>query len=141
MLFRSPEVQVVLNPLQQARQMRDARRAGGPGGAGGTGTTAPEVAAMLRSAATLLTQAQGQVQRIDAQDGQLRVRWRDGAAFGQGELRELQARAQQAGLSVEPDGQGLRIQVDATRPAAAGSRPDDVHAAQAPTPPGTGATP
>jgi general secretion pathway protein L len=102
-----PEVQVVLNPLQQARQMRDARKAGGAG----TGATAPDVAAMLRSTAALLTQAQGQVQGIDARDGQLQVRWRDGAAFGQEELRVLQARAQQAGLTVEPDGHGLRIQV------------------------------
>lgn len=117
-----PEVQVVLNPLQQARQMREARRNGASAGGG----TAPDGPAMLRAVATLLTQAQAQVQRIDYQDGQLRVRWREGSAFGQAALGALQAQARPLGLAVRPDGNGLRFEADAAQ-AAAG----EVHAAGA----------
>ncbi|WP_273487222.1 type II secretion system protein GspL [Roseateles chitosanitabidus] len=117
-----PEVPVVLNALQQARQLRDARRNGVIGGQGtggtptGAGLDGTDAAALLRASAALLVQAEGQVQALEFQDGQLRVRWRDGSAFGQKDLSALQARAQEKGLAVQSEGHGLRMLADASQP-------------------------
>ncbi|UXH77430.1 type II secretion system protein GspL [Roseateles amylovorans] len=113
-----PDVPVVINPLQQARQLRDARRAGVAVG----GAPSDDPAALLRAGAALLPNAQGQLQRLAFQDGQLWLQWREGAAFGADELQALQAQAQARGLTVLADAQGLRLQVDASKaPPAAGA--------------------
>lgn len=100
-----PEVSVVLNPLKQARQLRDAQRAGA-----GTVESA-DFATLVRAFTGLLTQAEGQVQRLDFQNGQLQVRWREGASPSTGELKTLQGRAQERGLTVHPEDGGLRMEV------------------------------
>ena len=105
-----PEVPVILNPLQQARQLRDARRAGVV--AGGS-PEAGSFATLARASAGLLTQAKGQVQRLEFRDQRLDVRWRDGAAPSADELKSLQERAQQLGLAVSAESGGLRIQAAA----------------------------
>ncbi|MGJ7498840.1 type II secretion system protein GspL [Variovorax sp. ZT5P49] len=106
-----PEVPVILNPLQQARQLRDARRTGA-----GAGTVASaDFAALVRASAGLLTQAEGQVQSLDFQNGQLQIRWREGFTPNPDELKSLQRRAQERGLEVQAEDKGLRIQVGATK--------------------------
>ncbi|MGJ7573590.1 type II secretion system protein GspL [Variovorax sp. RB2P76] len=100
-----PDVSVVLNPLQQARQLRDARKAGG------SDAEPTDFGALARASAALLTQAEGQVQSLDFEDGQLRLRWREGARPSTDELKTLQGRAHELGLAVQPEDGGLRIQV------------------------------
>jgi general secretion pathway protein L len=104
-----PEVPVILNPLQQARQLRDARRAGAATGS----TEAGSFAALMRASTGLLTQAQGQVQRLEFRDDRLELRWRDGAAPSADELKSLQDRALQHGLAVSAEPGGLRIEAGA----------------------------
>ncbi|WP_447774123.1 type II secretion system protein GspL [Variovorax boronicumulans] len=104
-----PDVSVVLNPLQQARQLRDARHA-----SAGTVASA-DFAALMRASAALLTQAGGQVQRLEFRDGQLQVRWREGAAPGPDELKSLRGRAEERGLAVQAEDGGLRMQVVAAK--------------------------
>ncbi|MGJ7542502.1 type II secretion system protein GspL [Variovorax sp. LT1R16] len=117
-----PDVSVVLNPLQQARQLRDARHAG-------SGTVASaDFAALVRASAGLLTQAGGQVQRLEFRDGQLQVRWREGAAPGPDELKSLQGRAEERGLAVQAEDGGLRMQV------AAATKSDGAASRTAPAP-------
>lgn len=101
-----PDVSVVLNPLQQARQLRDARKKVGAGDVDPT-----DFGALARGSAALLTQAEGQVQSLDFENGQLRVRWREGARPSADELKAVQERAQELGLSVQPGEGGLRMQV------------------------------
>ncbi|MGJ7610283.1 MULTISPECIES: type II secretion system protein GspL [unclassified Variovorax] len=113
-----PEVSVVLNPLQQARQLRDARRAG-------VGSVASaDFAVLVRASAALLPQAEGQVQALDFDDGQLQIRWREGATPGPQELKSLQVQAQEHGLAVQLEGGVLHVRV------AVAKKGDDV----APTP-------
>lgn len=99
-----PEVSVVLNPLQQARQLRDARKTGG------VIVESADFAALVRASAGLLPRAQGQVQRLDFRDGQLHIRWREGAMLSADETKALQAQAQERGLAVQFDDGGLRMQ-------------------------------
>ncbi|QSI33966.1 hypothetical protein GNX71_32125 [Variovorax sp. RKNM96] len=103
-----PDVSVVLNSLQQARQLRDARRAGA-----GAGTTvvSSDFAALVRASAVVLTQAEGQVQGLDFEEGQLRVRWREGVVLNAEDLKSLQARAEANGLAIQSEAGGLRVQV------------------------------
>lgn len=98
-----PEVPVVLNPLQQARQLRDARKAGH------VTVESADFAALVRASAGLLPQARGQVQRLEFRNGQLHVRWREGAMLSADETRALQAQAQERGLAVQVEDGGLRI--------------------------------
>jgi general secretion pathway protein L len=125
-----PDVSVVLNPLQQARQLRDARNKAGTGN-----VELADFGALARASAALLTQAEGQVQSLDFEDGQLRVRWREGARPSTDELKALQGRAQELGLAVQPEDGGLRMQV------ASEKKSDNVAppAAAAPRPPASGA--
>jgi general secretion pathway protein L len=98
-----PELPIVLQPLQQARQLRDARRAG-------TATTAtPELGTLLRAATALLTQSAAQVQRLDYRNGQLEIRWREGAELTASELATLQAQARDKGLVLSADAHSLRL--------------------------------
>ncbi|MCT8175731.1 type II secretion system protein GspL [Variovorax sp. CY25R-8] len=110
-----PEVPVILNPLQQARQLRDARRAGAAAGSPEAGS----FAALMRASTGLLTQAKGQVQRLEFRDDRLEVRWRDGAAPSADEMKSLQDRALQHGLALAAEPGGLRIQAGAVEPRAA----------------------
>ncbi|WP_246288288.1 type II secretion system protein GspL [Achromobacter pestifer] len=126
-----PEVSVVLNPLQQARQLRDARRAGA------VSVDAADFGALTRAAAALLTQAEGQVQRLDFRDGQLTVRWREGAAPNAEELKSIEGRAHERGLAVHAEDGGLRLNVAAEQEGDA-STPSATAAAD---PPASGATP
>ena len=115
-----PEVSVVLNPLQQARQLRDARRAG-------VGSVeSADFAVLMRASAALLPQAEGQVQALDFGDGQLQIRWREGATPGPQELKSLQVQAQDHGLAVQLDGGVLHVRVAVVK------KGDDV--ASTPTP-------
>ncbi|WP_411882685.1 type II secretion system protein GspL [Polaromonas sp. YR568] len=107
-----PEVSVVLNPLQQARQLRDARKTGG------VVVESADFAALVRASAGLLPRAQGQVQSLDFRDGQLHIRWREGAMLSADEIKALQAQAQALGLAVQFEDGGLRMQ------AASGIRSD-----------------
>ncbi|WP_411881446.1 type II secretion system protein GspL [Polaromonas sp. YR568] len=107
-----PEVSVVLNPLQQARQLRDARKAGG------VIVESADFAALVRASAGLLPRAQGQVQRLDFRDGQLHIRWREGAMLSADETKALQAQARERGLAVQFEDGGLRMQ------AASGTKSD-----------------
>ncbi|SDS19737.1 type II secretion system protein L [Halopseudomonas litoralis] len=101
-----PEVSIVINPLQQARQMRDARQSG-------DGVVdEPAFPALARATATLLTQADGQVQRLDYRNGRMEIQWREGAALRPAELQALQTQALERGLSVQPKGGGIQLQVD-----------------------------
>ncbi|WP_369326250.1 type II secretion system protein GspL [Alcaligenes nematophilus] len=100
-----PELSVVLNPLQQARQLRDARNAG-------DGSVASDdFATMVRSATSLLAQANGQVERLEYHDGQLRLGWREGAMLKASELEALQTTASERGLAIDADDGGLRLHV------------------------------
>jgi len=100
-----PEVSVVLNPLQQARQLHDARKAGA------SSVASADFAALTRACAALLTRAQGQVQHLNFRDGQLHIRWREGATLSPEEMKALQAQAQERGLAVQFDDSGLRVQL------------------------------
>ncbi|MEH6499579.1 MAG: type II secretion system protein GspL [Pseudoalteromonas distincta] len=101
-----PEVSVVINPLQQARQMRDARQSG-------DGVVdEPAFPALARAIATLLTQVDGQVQRLDYRNGRMEIQWREGASLRPAELQTLQTQALERGLSVQPKGDGIQLQVD-----------------------------
>jgi len=100
-----PEVSVVLNPLQQARQLRDARQTGA------SSVESADFAALARAGAVLLTRAQGQVQYLDFRDGQLQIRWREGATLSPDEMKALQAQAQERGLALQFEGSGLRLQL------------------------------
>ncbi|MGY6271821.1 type II secretion system protein GspL [Achromobacter denitrificans] len=102
-----PELSVVLNPLQQARQLRDARNAG-------DGSVASDdFATMVRGATSLLAQVNGQVERLEYQDGQLRIGWREGAMLKASELEALQTTAGGRGLAIDADDGGLRLRVAA----------------------------
>lgn len=100
-----PDVAVVLNPLQQARQLRDAQRAG-------TGAVASaDFSALVRASTGLLTQAAGQVQQLEFRDGQLQVRWREGATPSPDEMKSLREKSEERGLAVKAEDGGLRMQV------------------------------
>ncbi|MEC5319222.1 type II secretion system protein GspL [Brenneria populi subsp. brevivirga] len=101
-----PEISVVINPLQQARQLRDARR----GGAQGASADFPT---LLRAAADLLPQADGQVQTLEYREGELRFRLRAGAAFSGDALRSLREPARERGLAISADADGLLLKADA----------------------------
>ncbi|QTF08719.1 hypothetical protein HC231_13020 [Brenneria izadpanahii] len=103
-----PDIPVVIDPLQQARQQRDARR--GNGVSAGTDADFP---ALIRAAANLLPQADGQIQRLEYRDGQLSLQPRAGAAFSGEELRALREQARERGLAIRADGDGLFLQADA----------------------------
>lgn len=98
-----PELSVVLNPLQQARQLRDARQSGN------ATVVASDFPTLLRATAALLPESTGQVLRLDYRDGQLELRWRDGAALKASEVDALQGQAQERGLAVDSDAGSVRI--------------------------------
>jgi general secretion pathway protein L len=100
-----PEVSVVLNPLKQARQLHDARQTGA------SSVESADFAALTRACAVLLTRAQGQVQHLDFRDGQLQIRWREGATLSSEEMKALQAQSQERGLAVQFEDSGLRLQL------------------------------
>lgn len=103
-----PHVSVVLNPLQQARQLVEARRAGT-----GAADEAGQLAGLLRATAALLTQSSGQVRQVTFEAGTLYVQWRQGAVMSPGELEALQSRAQERGLGVQAEPDGVRFAVSA----------------------------
>ncbi len=110
-----PDVPVVVNPVQQARQQKEALAAGAQPSAKG------DYAGLARAAASLLSQAPaGQVQGLRYTAGELRIRWRDGAAPETEALRALQAQAREQGLAVEGDVGTLRMKVASDAPAAEG---------------------
>ncbi len=100
-----PELPVVVNPVQQARQQKEARAGQLPQAVVGS-----DYAALSRAAVGLLAQLPaGQVQAMHYTAGELRIRWRDGAAPNAEALRVLQAQAREQGLSADPDAGALRI--------------------------------
>lgn len=106
-----PELPVVVNPVQQARQQKEARAGQLP-----QATVGNDYAALSRAAVGLLAQLPaGQVQALNYTAGELRIRWRDGAAPNTEALRVLQAQAREQGLSAEPDAGALRITPAAAR--------------------------
>lgn len=112
-----PELPIVLDPLQQARQLRDARKAG-------TASTAtPDFSTLLRASTALLTQSAGQVQRVDYRDGQVEIRWRDGAMLRAAELEALQGKAGERGLVLESDATAVRLRVNAEKSGKSKTRP------------------
>ena len=104
-----PEVSMVINPLQQARQMRDARQSGD-----GV-VNEPAFPALARATVSLLTDADGQVQRVQYRNGQMDIQWREGAALRPEELQALQTQAYERGLNVQPSEAGIRLQVDTSQ--------------------------
>lgn len=106
-----PELPVVVNPVQQARQQKEARTGQLP-----QATVGSDYAALSRAAVGLLAQLPaGQVQALHYTSGELRIRWRDGAAPNTEALRVLQAQAREQGLSADPDTGALRITSAAAR--------------------------
>lgn len=117
-----PDVPVVVNPLQQTRQQLDARAAGAQQASVGS-----DYAGLARATASVLAQVPaGQVQGLRYAAGELRIRWRDGAAPNAETLLALQAQAKEQGLAVTGDAGALRVT------AAAGSEPAAVGPAAPP---------
>lgn len=104
-----PQVSVVLNPLQQARQLVEARRTG----AGAPDEVGGRFAGLLRAAAALLTESSGQVRQVTFEAGTLHVQWRQGAVLPAGELERLQSQAQERGVGVQAEPDGIRFTVAA----------------------------
>ncbi|WP_342325142.1 type II secretion system protein GspL [Kosakonia sp. BYX6] len=98
-----PDVSVVLNPLQQARQLRDARISGN------AQQNSADFPTLLRLAATLLSASDGQVAKVSYQQGQLDIRWREGAALRRAEVDALQQQAREHQVLVMSDAQGLHL--------------------------------
>ncbi|MDP9881278.1 general secretion pathway protein L [Variovorax boronicumulans] len=100
-----PELPVVVNPVQQARQQKEARAGQAPQAAVGG-----DYAALSRAAVGLLAQLPaGQVQALHYTAGELRIRWREGAAPNTEALRVLQAQAHERSLSADPEAGALRV--------------------------------
>ncbi|NMG64158.1 hypothetical protein GPA19_04240 [Azoarcus indigens] len=109
-----PDIQVVLNPLQQARQRQQA---GGAGAGGFSGLA--RVAAMLPLA--------GEVTglRFSADEQALHVEWRRAAGALRDALPALQAQALEQGVEIveEAAGKGLRLSYRQADTAAAAQTP------------------
>ncbi|MGJ7530277.1 type II secretion system protein GspL [Variovorax sp. GB1P17] len=111
-----PDVPVVVDPVKQARQQKEALAAGVVPSATG------DAPGLMRAATGLLAQAApGQVQGLRYAAGELRVRWREGAAPSAEAWHALQAKATEQGLTVQSDAQGMRVTVASGAPAADGA--------------------
>ena len=100
-----PELPVVVNPVQQARQQKEARAGQAPQAAVGG-----DYAGLSRAAVGLLAQLPaGQVQALHYTAGELRIRWREGAAPNTEAPRVLQAQTRWRRLSAAPEAGALRI--------------------------------
>ncbi|MFH0129852.1 type II secretion system protein GspL [Variovorax sp. VaC1] len=106
-----PDVPVVVDPVKQAKQQKEALAAGA------VPSATSDAAGLLRAATGLLAQAApGQVQGLRYAAGELRVRWREGAAPSAEVWHALQTKATEQGLAVQSDAEGMRVTVATTAP-------------------------